>query len=242
MQQKDTGIVLHTLKYNDTSLIIEMYTSLLGRSSYIAPLPRSKKSKVKTSLFQPLSLIEFEATSNPKGGLHRLKEVKPYQTFASLPYDPYKSAIALFLAEFLYRAIREEGQNAPLFHYILHSIEWLDSCTGGFANFHLVFLMRLSRFLGLYPNIEDYTEGSRFDLLNATFSTDTRTPHSHYINIEESAQFYQLMRMNYDTMHLFKMNRQQRFRCLELINEYYRLHLPDFPTLKSLDVLKGLFD
>ncbi len=242
MQQKDLGIVLHTLKYNDTSLIIEMYTSHSGRSSYIASIPRSRKSKVKTVLFQPLALIEFEASGNPKGNLRRLKEAKAHQTFASLPYDPYKSTIALFLAEFLYRAIREEGENTPLFHYLSHSIEWLDNCAAGFANFHLVFLMRLSRFLGLYPNIEDYEEGYHFDLLNAVFVPQGNFAHSHYINKEESAQFYQLMRMNYDTMHLFKMNRQQRQRCLELINEYYRLHLPDFPILKSLDVLKGLFD
>ena len=242
MQQKDTGIVLHTLKYNDTSLIIEMYTAHSGRKSFIASIPKSKKARVKTVLFQPLSLIEFESPEHSKGNLHRFKEVKPVSTFISLPYDPYKSAIALFLAEFLYRAIREEGENQSLYNYLTHSIEWLDHCEGGFANFHLVFLMRLSRFLGLYPNTETYSEGSYFDLLNAEFTPNPTFLHTYHINKEESAQFYQLMRMNYDTMHLFKMNRQQRTRCLELINDYYRLHLPDFPVLKSIEVLKGLFD
>ena len=62
----------------------------------------------------------------------------------------------MFLAEFLYRALKEEAPNEPLFAYLQHSIRWLDECEGrSFANFHLVFLMRLSRFLGLYPNVDD---------------------------------------------------------------------------------------
>ena len=80
--------------------------------------------------------------------------------------------MALFLAEFLYRAIREEAENRPLFAYLQHSVIWLDECREGFANFHLVFLMRLSRFLGLYPNLEDYHTGDYFDLL--IFTTDSR--------------------------------------------------------------------
>ena len=91
-------------------------------------------------------------------------------------------SIALFLSEFLYRAIREEAENRPLFAYLQHSIIWLDECGEGFANFHLVFLMRLSRFLGLYPNLEDYHTGDYFDLLNACFTSIRPQLHSSYIN------------------------------------------------------------
>ena len=150
--------------------------------------------------------------------------------------------MALFLSEFLYRAVREEAENRPLFAYLQHSIIWLDECGGGFANFHLVFLMRLSRFLGLYPNLEDYHTGDYFDLLNACFTSIRPQLHSSYINPEEAGRLRQLMRMNYETMHLFGMSRAERARCLAIMNDYYRLHLPDFPALKSLEVLKELFD
>lgn len=148
----------------------------------------------------------------------------------------------MFLAEFLYRAVREEAENRPLFAYLQHSIIWLDECRENFANFHLVFLMRLSRFLGLYPNLEDYQNGDYFDLLNACFTPLRPQLHSSYIIPEEAARLTMLMRMNYETMHLFAMNRVERTRCLTIMNEYYRLHLPDFPVLKSLEVLKELFD
>ena len=97
-------------------------------------------------------------------------------------------------------------------------------------------------FLGLYPNLEDYHAGDYFDLQNACFTPLRPQLHSNYIAPEEAARLTQLMRMNYETMHLFTMNRLERTRCLNIVNEYYRLHLPDFPVLKSLEVLKELFD
>lgn len=240
MWQKTTGIVLHTLKYNDASNIVDIYTRENGRGSFLVPALRSRRSAVKAVLFQPLSLIEFEADYRPTASLHRIKEAKSRMPFRTLPYDPYKSAIAMFLAEFLYRALREEAENEPLFAYLEHSIRWLDECEQGFSNFHLVFLMRLSRFLGLYPNTEDYAEGCFFDMLNACF-TPLQPSHRAFLKPDEAAHINVLMRMNYETMHLFSMSRVERNRCLTVINDYYRLHLPDFPVLKSLEVLGELF-
>lgn len=242
MLQKTLGIVLHTLKYKDTSIIVDIYTELIGRATFMVSVSRSRKSSVKSVLFQPLALIELDVDFRPNSTIYKIKEAKLFYPFSSLPYDPYKSSIALFLSEFLYRAVREEAENRPLFAYLKHSIIWLDECRTEFANFHLVFLMRLSRFLGLYPNLDDYHGGDYFDLQNACFTSLRPRLHADYIKPEEAAKLTQLMRMNYETMHLFKMNREERIRCLVIMNEFYRLHLPDFPMLKSLDVLKELFD
>jgi len=242
MLQKITGIVLHVLKYNDTTNIADIYTEQYGRASFLVSASRSKKAAARPALFQPLALVECEVTMRPGANLHRIKEAKSIYPFSSLPYDPYKSTIALFLAEFLYKAIREETENKPLFSYLQHSIMWLDSCQESFSNFHLVFLMRLSRFLGLYPNIEDYTRGDYFDMLNASFTSVRPQNHTHYIKGQEAFELTQIMRMNYDTMHLFAMNRTDRTRCLEIISSYYQLHIPGFSELKSLGVLQAIFE
>lgn len=241
MWQKTVGIVLHTIKYSDTSNIVDVYTEVYGRVSFLVSVSRAKRAAVKSVLFQPLTLIECEADFRSTTGLHRIKEVKAYP-FKSIPYHPYKSAIALFLAEFLYRAVKDEGENRSLFAYLKHSIEWLDECETDFANFHLVFLMRLSRFLGLYPNLDDYSQGDYFDLLNACFTPIRPYKHTHYVNAEESFRLSRLMRMNYETMRLFGMSRTERSRCLTVINDYYQLHIPGWQTLKSLAVLQELFD
>lgn len=241
MLQTTQGVVLRTVKYADTSMIADLYTREVGRASFVVRTPRTRKAAVKPALFQPLALVEVVADIRPTATIYRVREVKSAYPFSSLPYEPRKAAIALFLSEFLCRAVREEAENLPLFAYLWHSIVWLDECREGFANFHLVFLMRLSRFLGLYPNLEDYHPGDYFDLQNACFSRLRPQGHSHYIGPEEASRLRNLMRMNYATMHLFGMNRVERNRCLDIIGEYYRLHLPEFPELKSLDVLKALF-
>ncbi|KAA6349711.1 DNA repair protein RecO [termite gut metagenome] len=242
MLQKTVGIVLHTLKYNDASNIVEIYTELCGRASFAVSASRSKKMEVKPMLFQPLTLIEFEAEIRPTNNIYRIKEAKNFMPFTSIPYHPYKSAISLFLAEFLYHAIREETENRLLFAYLRHTIALLDEIKEKYANFHLVFLMHFSRFLGLYPNLNNYHEGDYFDMLNAVFTSEKPQLHASFIHPEEASHLPVLIRMNYKTMHLYRMNRTERIRCLTMINEYYRIHLPGFPELKSLKVLQELFD
>lgn len=242
MWKQTQGIVLRTVKYKDTAFMATVYTELAGRVSFQVRMPATRRSMVKPALFQPLALLELEADFRPAATVYRLKEAKSAYPFSSLPYDPGKSAIALFLAEFLYRAVREVEENPPLFAYLKHSIIWLDECRKGFANFHLVFLMRLSRFLGIYPNLDNYRPGCYFDMQNACFTSFPPSGCMRYLSPEEVSALVRLMRMNYDTMHLFSMNRQERMRCLEVIESYYRFHLPDFPELKSLEVLKELFD
>ena len=240
MIQKLSGIVLCAFRYNDTKNIVHIYTEQNGRMSFLVPASRSRKSVVSSVLFQPLSLVEFESEIKPHSNIHPIKESRLWHPLATIPYDPYKSSIALFLSEFLFKALKEEGRNDALYSYIVNSIIWLDTCDRNFANFHLVFLMRLSRFLGLYPNVDDYIDGAYFDLLNACFTTE-QPLHGMYVRPEEAARIVNLMRMRYETMHLFSMNRNERNRCLDIINEYYSLHLPDFHEMKSLSVLKELF-
>jgi DNA repair protein RecO (recombination protein O) len=146
----------------------------------------------------------------------------------------------LFVAEFLYYALRSEQRNELLFDYLESSILWLDGQNDRFANFHLVFLMRLSRFLGFYPNLDDYRPGDYFDLRESVFLSSPPV-HRDFLFPEEAEKVQLMMRMDYPTMHLFRMSHQERNRLLEVSLTYYRLHLPDFPEMKSVSVLQELY-
>ena len=196
MLQHTTGIVLRTIKYNDASVIADIFTEQQGRVSYLVKLPRARKSPSRSVLFQPLSVLTYESDFRPRLNLQRLKDARPLCLFTSLPYDPYKSAIALFLAEFLNHALHEETANAPLFAYLCNSLQWLDGARTPVANFHLVFLMRMSRFLGLYPNLDDYHPGDCFDLRAACFAR-VQPLHSDVVRPDEAGRMGMLMRMNY---------------------------------------------
>ena len=241
MLQKTQGIVLHTVRYKDTAMMATVYTEATGRASFVVPVSRGRRSSVRSVLFQPPALVELEADVRPNASASRVKEARAVHPYLTLPYDPSKAAIALFLSEFLYRALREEAENRPLFAYLRSSLLWLDECRAGFANFHLVFLMRLSRFLGLYPNLEGYAEGDWFDLRAACFTSQRPMVHNDCIAPAEASRVARLMRMDYATMHLFRLSRDERARCLDVILTYYRLHLPDFPELRSVEVLRETF-
>ncbi|MEG1581413.1 MAG: DNA repair protein RecO [Bacteroidaceae bacterium] len=240
MLVKSLGIVLRTFKYNDTQNIVDVYTEAMGRVSFMVRIPRSRRATIKNVLFQPMAVLLLEWNARPTIQLQKVQTVKSAIPFSSIPYNQNKLSIALFLSEFLCGALREEQHNSSMFQYILMSIEWFDGCTDRCANFHLVFLLRLSQFLGFYPNLDQYHQGAYFDLLSSCF-VDKQPLHHHYVNPTDACHLPLLMRMRYETLHKFVFSRQERERLLSVINDYYRLHIPSFPQLKSLEVLKEVF-
>ncbi len=240
MLTKTQAIVLHTIKYGETRIIVDMFTRTHGRLSFIVNIPKSIKAKTKKQFFQPLNILEIEVDVRQKVQLQKLSDVRLAMPFSSIPFNPHKLSISLFIAEFLYYALRSEQQNALLYDYVESSILWLDSQDDRYANFHLVFLMRLSRFLGFYPNLEHYQTGDYFDLRESMF-LPTPPLHRDFLYPQEAEKVQLMMRMDYPTMHLFKMTHQERNRLLEVTITYYRLHLTDFPELKSIAVLQELY-
>lgn len=148
--------------------------------------------------------------------------------------------MVFFLSEFLSKVLKETENNAHLFDFIAQSIQILEMTDKSIANYHLVFMLKLTHFFGFYPNFEDYQTDSIFDLQNGVFVS--RQPlHRYYVTREESIHLSRLARINFENMHKFIFNRQDRVNVINRMLEYYRLHLGDFPKLKSLDVLHELF-
>jgi DNA repair protein RecO (recombination protein O) len=100
--------------------------------------------------------------------------------------------------------------------------------------------MRLSRFLGFYPNLDHYQSGDYFDLRESMFQSAPPV-HRDFLFPEEANKVQLMMRMDFPTMHLYRMSHDDRNRLLEVTLKYYRLHLPDFPELKSVSVLQELY-
>lgn len=239
MLVKTKAIVLHSFKYGESRMIVDMFTSEAGRLSFAVPIPKTPKGKLKKQYFQPMTLLEVECEVRQRVQLQKLKDARLLTPYATIPFSPEKLAISLFVAEFLYHALRSEQQNEPLFAYVCDSMQWLDMATTGYANFHLTFLMRLSRFLGFYPNLEE-NDSLLFDLREARFCSVVPL-HRDFLNPDETKMIHLLMRMSYPTMHLFRLSRQERNRITEVLLHYYQLHIPQFPELKSLSVLQELW-
>ena len=240
MLVKTKAIVLHSFKYGESRMIVDMFTEECGRQSFIISIPKTSKGRIKKQYFQPMTLLEVECDVRQNVQLQKLKDAHLLTAYTSIPFSPEKLALSLFIAEFLYHALRSEQQDKLLFAYVCDSMQWLDTVEVGFANFHLTFLMRMSRFLGFYPNLDDYVDGCVFDLRTATFSLQVPT-HRDFLDSKDSILIHTLMRMDFPTMHLFQLSHHDRNRITEVLLQYYRLHIPQFPELKSLGVLQELW-
>ena len=161
---KGRGIVLHTLKYGDSSMVVYLLTDVGGRRTYMVQGVRSRSGRgSKLALFQPMFPVEFEGLESSRQQMDRFKEVRAGFVLQSIPFDVRKSTMALFMAETLYRLVRESEPDAAFFDFVWGSAEALDAMRDGVANFHLWFLAHLSRLLGYAPGNE-YLSGCWFDI------------------------------------------------------------------------------
>ena len=146
----------------------------------------------------------------------------------------------MFVAEFTSYCTRSEQANRPLYLFVENSVRWLDACTNGFANFHIIYMLHLSRFVGFYPNLDSGVGKTWFDMRSGCF-TGSMPAHNDVLQPDEANKIRLLMRLNYITMRLLSLSRSERNRIVEVVLQYYRLHQPGFPEMKSLPVLMQLF-
>ncbi|MES2794344.1 MAG: DNA repair protein RecO [Bacteroidota bacterium] len=224
MLEKTRGIVINYIKLRETSIVVNIYTEAFGIRSYIENGIRSAKSKNKIALFQPLTILELVVFEREGKGLKRISEVKCSQPFQTLPYDIAKSSIALFLAEVLKKCLKEEESNPPLFNFLLYSLSYLDEPHLEFGNFHLIFLSKLSTYLGFSPETADQ--------VLAEFQAINLRP----FNTELIVAFNQILKLTYEDT--FKITRVQRADLLDIILSFYKIHVDGFGEIKSHLVLK----
>ncbi|MDO9261849.1 MAG: DNA repair protein RecO [Flavobacteriaceae bacterium] len=232
------AIVIHSLKFGDTSLIVKLYTQTDGIKSYIIKGAFSAKSKFKVAYFQPLTLLNIEANHNQKGTLNSLKEVRVHYHYQTIPTNIVKQTILMFLAEILNAALIEEGNNETLFDYLNTTLIWLDTHDKT-SNFHLLFLLNLTKYLGFFPETT-LNEAPFFDLSEGKFSHQITL--GDVLNKEELMLFKSLLGTNFDSIEQLKLNNQKRHQLLSILIQYYELHLSGFKKPKSIAILKSIFE
>ncbi len=238
MQVTTKAIILTSLKYGDTSLIVKAYTVSDGLKSYLLKgVLASKKGKLKTAYFQPLAQLEIVANHKNKGTLEIIKEAKVNYHYQTLHTDISKNAMTLFLAEVLGNSVREEEKNEGLYEFLEASLQWFDS-HDSIANFHVYFLIRLTKYFGFYPDTNGI-KATHFDLQEGEF---TNTPSMNPILTGRNLSFFKsFLGINFDEVQDVKMNKTNRQELLKSIVLYYELHLQGFRKPKSLAVLNEVF-
>ena len=233
------AIVLSSLKYGESDLIVKLFTESSGLKTYLLRnVLKSKKGKLRSSYFQSLSLLEIEASHKNKGTLERINEAKIFYPYQSLHTNVVKSSLVIFLAEILSNTINEEAEDKILFHFIENSLRWLDN-SKDIANFHISFLLKLSLHLGFYPDTSTIAK-PYFNLLEGFFQDfNTGKYNEKGLTVDHFKMFFGI---DFDEINGIKLTKNERSELLTLLLQYYQLHLHGFKKPKSLSVLNQIFE
>jgi DNA repair protein RecO (recombination protein O) len=240
MLHKTRGIVLKTTDYSESSVVVQVFTEKFGLQAYLINGVKKPRAKITRNMLQPLHLLDLVVYHKPAGNIQRVAELKNSPVFQQIPYDTLKSCVAIFLNETLYRCIRQHGEDQQLFDYLYYSIELLDRSEGNLANFHLIFLMKLSRYLGFSPPERPGGNEQYFDLQHGTFSRHP-VAHPYFISGMLLDQFIALVRCRSAADEpSVKISASERRALLEKILEYYRLHIEGFGEINSHKILEEI--
>jgi len=224
---KTKGIVFRFTRYGETSIIVNIFTELFGLQAYIVNGVRSKKAKANIAHFQPLMLLDLVVYHKDNASIFRIKEVKCSYPFHNIPIDIKRESVAMFMVEILNKAVKEQSHHEELYQFLERSLIELDTMHSGIENFHLFFLINLSRHLGFGPQMS----GEILD--------------GRQIPIEDENILQQLITSKTTVKGREKMpmvTNSQRRELLEILVRFYHYHIEHFGEVKSLAVLREVFE
>lgn len=241
MVHKTKGIVLRSVKYGETSLVVTAFTELFGLQSYIVNSVRtsSKQSAGKAAHFQPAAMLDMVVYHNQFVNLQRIKEFKWAHLYQHLFSSVHKNSVALFMIELLTKCLKEPEPNAELFYFVVDAFLHLDEADENItANFPLFFALHLAQFFGFRINDEFSKEQSYLDLQEGLF-VPTQPEHPHFLEgrmAEVTSEILKAQRP--EELESLPLTGAYRRQMLNVFEDYYRLHIPDFTPLKTLPVLR----
>lgn len=234
MKTVSKGLVLRTIDYSDTSAIAKVFTHNQGLRSFLIRGVKGKRKK--TGYLQPLSLIEVEYHLHPRKDLAVASNVRHLDSYQSIPDHPHKRMVALFLAEVLSNTIQSDHIDEPLFEYLRARLLMFD-LEEWHPNFHLVFLAGMTRFLGIYPLLNNHPVC--FDIENGAFISHTFNG-SNALQGDEAAAMYEVFTAPWERAETMALNGAMRNRLTHALVEYFLVHATGMRPVKSLDVLSAV--
>ncbi len=240
---KTKGIVLRSVKYGETSLVVSIYTEMFGLQSYIVNGVRTytKKGPGKANLFQPSAILDLVIYHNELKNLQRIREFKWSFLYQNILTDVIRNSVALFMVELLQKTIKQPEANASLFYFIEDAFLHLDKAEDSVvANFSMFFALHLTSFFGFRLSDNFSGQNNILDLQDGNFVQE-RPLHPHFLEGQYSYITSQLLKvMQPYELDQIKLNHEFRKNLLLAYQGFYSLHIEDFGTMKTLPVLQAL--
>ena len=233
------GIIFKTIKYGESSIICDIYTREKGLKSFIVSGVRSQKAGGKAAIYRHLNVVDIVAYNQEGDRLARIKEISLGHHFLQINADVIISSVAIFMLEICRNSIREREPNPELFDFLMSWMYFLDTQKPFHPATHLLFMVEFSAALGFGPMRNFQASRPYFSLIEGCYDHfAASTP--HVLDEEESQDLYILQGVTREGLHDFRMSKIKRDKLTENLLMYFKLHLPSFKTIQSIDVLKAV--
>lgn len=240
MLHKTRGIVLKSTNYSESSVVAQIFTEKFGLQSYLINGARKPRAKVGSTLLQPLHLLDMVVYHKANASLQRISEARQRPVFLTIPYDIVRSTVTLFLNEMLYKCLRQQSADEPLFNFVYNAVSWLDNAERMPPNFHLIFLLKLSRYLGFQPAPQK-TSQPFFDLKDGIFCHQL-PPHPLVLEQPYTVLFARLLTSSFEQPEAVRISLTERRFLLDKIIAFYQFHVDNLGEIKSRDILETVLE
>lgn len=231
---------MELIKYSDRHNIVSLFTRDRGRVSFLVSAGNGKSARLRNSILMPLGVIAADVNFSNTRELQFLNTFTRIFTWKDLYFNPAKSAISMFLSEFLNTYLRQSGPDENIWEFITDSIGKLDKQQKGIANFHLAFLIEFLKYSGIWPDLSNWKNDNWFDMQGGVM-TEFPPAHRQYLVPDEASQLKTLLRMSLNNSQYFKFSSGQRRVILGKLLTYYSIHFPGMSNLKSPTILSEVF-
>jgi DNA repair protein RecO (recombination protein O) len=240
---KTKGIVLRTVRYGETSLVVTMFTALFGLQSYLLNGVRTstRKGTAKAVLYQPSAILDLVVYHNDLKQLQRVKEAQWSVVYQNILSDVRKNAITLYMVELLTKCLKQPEAHADLFYFVEHAFVELDACEERIAaNYPLFFAVHLPVFFGFRVH-DNYSARNCFlDLQEGVFVEERPSP-PYFLEDKQAFVTSQVLKAQHPAeLSELRLNHDFRRNLLLAYEKYYALHVQDFGSLRSLPVLREI--
>jgi DNA repair protein RecO (recombination protein O) len=245
MVHKTKGIVLRTVKYGETSVIVTIFTELFGLQSYLVNGIRTNNIKTgsRAGMFQPAAILDLVVYYQEGKNIQRIKEFSWNYLYQLVFTDVITHTVALFMIELLQKCLKQPEPNPDLFYFMEDALNGLDQSSQKVqANFPLFFALHLAGFFGLRID-DNYSEKRSFLDLREGYFTEERPTHPHFLENPLSEISSQLLKiMQPAELDGLPLNKEKRRLLLFAYEDFYSIHISGFTALKTLPVLRTIME
>lgn len=213
---EEKAIVLKFTKIKENSLVLHTIARTYGRKSFIIRV----HARSGMALYLPLNIIDLDVEETRGSGLRQAKPLAAEYPLTGIRNSIHKNTMTLFMAEVLYRTIKDGALEEGLFDWCVRQILTLDALTSDFSNYHIRFLLELCGALGFRPGTEDLQP----------FCGDCQDLVEKFLTSEFSESM------------LIPMNGQLRNEVASSIIKYLEYHTESAINIRSLQVLRDLYE